>query len=80
MNQECNYKCPHCIIGHKNEVKEYYEGEYLNFKDFKNIVDQGSDYNCPSLSPQGNFLLVCPPRTAYAHSASVGNLFSAQMA
>ena len=54
MNQECNYKCPHCIIGHKNEVKEYYEGEYLNFKDFKNIVDQGSDYNCPSLSPQGN--------------------------
>ena len=54
MNQECNYKCPHCIIGHKNEVKEYYEGDYLNFNDFKKIVDEGAEYNCPSLSPQGN--------------------------
>ena len=35
MNQECNYKCPHCIIGHKKEVDEYYEGEYLNFKGTK---------------------------------------------
>ena len=39
MNQECNYKCPHCIIGHKDEVDEYYEGEYLNFDSFKKIVD-----------------------------------------
>ena len=54
MNQECNYKCPHCIIGHKNEVDEYYEGEYLNFDYFKKIVDEGSEYGCPSLSPQGN--------------------------
>ena len=54
MNQECNYKCPHCIIGHKSDVEKYYEGEYLNFEDFKRIVDEGSEYNCPSLSPQGN--------------------------
>ena len=54
MNQECNYKCPHCIIGHLEEVKEFYSGNYLNFEDFKNIVDQGAEYNCPSLSPQGN--------------------------
>ena len=54
MNQECNYKCPHCIIGHQDEVKEYYEGEYLNFENFKKIVDEGSEYGCPSLSPQGN--------------------------
>ena len=54
MNQECNYKCPHCIIGHKKEVDEYYEGDPLNFEDFKKIVDEGSDYGCPSLSPQGN--------------------------
>tara|TARA_A100000164_G_C21910419_1_gene775346 strand:- start:646 stop:1704 length:1059 start_codon:yes stop_codon:yes gene_type:complete len=54
MNQKCNYKCPHCIIGHKEEVDEYYEGEDLNFDDFKRIVDEGADYNCPSLSPQGN--------------------------
>ena len=31
MNQECNYKCPHCIIGTPSEVKEYYEGDYVNF-------------------------------------------------
>ena len=54
MNQECNYKCPHCIIGHKKEVDEYYEGDYLNFEDFKKIVDEGADHNCPSISPQGN--------------------------
>ena len=54
MNQNCNYKCPHCIIGHKKEVDEYYEGEPLNFNDFKKIVDEGSEYGCPSLSPQGN--------------------------
>jgi radical SAM protein with 4Fe4S-binding SPASM domain len=54
MNQKCNYKCPHCIIGHKKEVEEYYEGEYLTFEDFKKIVDEGSEYGCPSLSPQGN--------------------------
>ena len=54
MNQECNYKCPHCIIGHKQEVDKFYEGEYLNFDDFKKIVDEASEYNCPSLSPQGN--------------------------
>ena len=54
MNQNCNYKCPHCIIGHQKEVDEYYEGEPLNFDDFKKIVDEGSEYGCPSLSPQGN--------------------------
>ena len=53
MNQECNYKCPHCIIGHKEEVKEYYEGEYLKFEDFKKIIDEGSEYGCPSLSQIG---------------------------
>ena len=54
MNQECNYKCPHCIIGTPSEVKEFYEGRYLNFEDFKNIIDEGSEYNCPSMEPQGN--------------------------
>jgi radical SAM protein with 4Fe4S-binding SPASM domain len=54
MNQECNYKCPHCIIGTPSEVKDHYEGDYLKFDDFKNIIDQGAEHNCPSLSPQGN--------------------------
>ncbi len=54
MNQECNYKCPHCIIGTPKEVEEFYEGTYLNFNDYKNIIDQGAEYNCPSVSPQGN--------------------------
>ena len=54
MNQECNYKCPHCIIGTPSEVKEYYEGEYLNFESFKKIIDEGAEHNCPSMEPQGN--------------------------
>ena len=54
MNQVCNYRCPHCIIAYKDEVKAYYEGKYLNFEDFKKIVDEGSEHGCPSISPQGN--------------------------
>ena len=54
MNQVCNYKCPFCIIAYKDEVANYYEGKYLKFKDFKMIVDEGSEYGCPSISPQGN--------------------------
>ena len=54
MNQECNYKCPHCIIGTPSEVKEFYsESAYLNFKDYKKIIDEASQYNCPSVEPQG---------------------------
>jgi len=54
MNQECNYKCPHCIIGTPSEVSEYYEGEYVDFEAFKKIIDEGSEHNCPSMEPQGN--------------------------
>ncbi len=54
MNQTCNYKCPHCIIGTPSEVSEYYDGEFLKFKDYKKIIDEGSDYGCPSIEPQGN--------------------------
>ena len=54
MNQECNYKCPHCIIATPSEVKEYYDGEYVSFTDFKKIIDEGSEHNCPSMEPQGN--------------------------
>ena len=54
MNQECNYKCPHCIIGTPTEVSEYYEGDYINFNSFKKIIDEGADHGCPSMEPQGN--------------------------
>ena len=54
MNQTCNYKCPHCIIGSPKEVEEYYSGDFLNFKDYKKIIDEGAEYNCPSVEPQGN--------------------------
>ena len=54
MNQECNYKCPHCIIGTPKEVSEYYDGDYLNFNDYKKIIDEGAEHNCPSVEPQGN--------------------------
>jgi len=54
MNQTCNYKCPHCIIGTPSEVEEFYDGDFLTFKDYKKIVDEGSEYGCPSIEPQGN--------------------------
>ena len=46
LNQECNYKCPHCIIGHPTEVSKYYEGNYLNFKDFKTFIHTRNRFGC----------------------------------
>ena len=54
MNQNCNYKCPHCIIGHPKEVEENYFGNYLDFNGFKKIIDEGAEHGCPSMEPQGN--------------------------
>tara|TARA_B100001248_G_C27399322_1_gene468620 strand:- start:592 stop:1719 length:1128 start_codon:yes stop_codon:yes gene_type:complete len=55
LNQTCNYKCPHCIIGNPDEVEKLYnKNENLDFNDYKKIVDEGSKYNCPSLSAQGD--------------------------
>ena len=54
MDQVCNYKCPHCIISSPSELSTYYDGDYLKFKDFQKIIDEGSEYGCPSVEPQGN--------------------------
>lgn len=54
LNQTCNYKCPHCIIGNPAEKDKMYDSSMnLDFKQFKKIVDEGSEYKCPSISPQG---------------------------
>jgi radical SAM protein with 4Fe4S-binding SPASM domain len=54
MNQECNLECPHCIIGHPNLTDEYYSGTRLTWVDYKKVIDEGHDHQCPSLSVQGN--------------------------
>ena len=54
MNQRCNYRCPQCIIGVKDAVDNFYEKGETNWSDFVNIIDEGSEYKCPSLSVQGN--------------------------
>ena len=70
MNQECNYKCPHCIIGHKQEVDKYYEGEYLNFDDFKKIVDEASEYNCLHYLRKNNEPFLIKDIEKYIHYAN----------
>lgn len=54
MNQNCNLQCPHCIIGQKEYVNNYYRGSNINWKEYQNIIDEGKEHNCPSMSPQGN--------------------------
>ena len=51
-NQSCNYKCPHCLLG-VEEIKNNYQEKSLSQSLFKNIVDEGKDFNCPSISIQG---------------------------
>ncbi len=54
LNQTCNYKCPHCIIGNPDEMpKMYDEKQNLNFEQYKKIIDEASEYECPSVSVQG---------------------------
>jgi len=54
MNQECNFSCPHCIVGEKSVADRYYNGDPLSWEKFKSIVDEGQEHNCPSISLQGN--------------------------
>jgi sulfatase maturation enzyme AslB (radical SAM superfamily) len=54
LNQKCNYRCPQCIIAYPDEVSKYYNGDSLDFSLYKSAIDEGSSYNCPSVSVQGN--------------------------
>lgn len=54
MNQTCNYKCPHCIVGTPELISDYYGPEEIDFDGFKRIVDEGAEHGCPSISPQGS--------------------------
>ena len=54
LNQTCNYKCPHCIIGNPDEMSKIYNSkENLNFDQYKKIIDEAADHDCPSISAQG---------------------------
>ncbi len=54
MNQECNFECPHCIVGDMSVAKKYYSGAPLSWEKYKIIVDEGREHGCPSISLQGN--------------------------
>ena len=54
--QVCNYQCPHCNISDPELLKVAYKGkisEKMDFNKYKKIVDEGSEYGCPSIEPQG---------------------------
>ena len=54
--QVCNYKCPHCNISNTKTLAKHYDGKIskkMNFDKYKKIVDEGSEYSCPSIEPQG---------------------------
>lgn len=54
MNQRCNYRCPHCIVGTPELIPQYYGPDEIDFTAFQRIVDEGAEYGCPSISPQGS--------------------------
>lgn len=56
MFQVCNYSCPHCNIANPKTLLKAYDGKIetkMDFEKYKRIVDEGGDYNCPSIEPQG---------------------------
>jgi MoaA/NifB/PqqE/SkfB family radical SAM enzyme len=54
MNQDCNFECPHCIVGDMSIANKYYNGDPLTWNQYKSIVDEAKEHNCPSISLQGN--------------------------
>ena len=67
----CNFTCPQCILGNKEEQKKYETPErLLPLSLFHKIIDEGSKYGCRSLSVHyiNEPLLVSdlPERIAYA--------------
>ena len=54
MDQRCNFRCPHCIIGNKEMINKYYSGNSLTWEKYVKIVKEGAEHNCPSISVQGN--------------------------
>ncbi len=54
MNQECNFNCPHCIVGDKSVADRYYNGDPLTWDQYKEIIIEGEEHECPSVSVQGN--------------------------
>lgn len=56
LQQVCNYACPHCNISDEKLLLEQFDGKIsleMNFEKYKKIVDEGSEYGCPSIEPQG---------------------------
>ena len=51
-NQSCNYSCSHCLHGDEI-IKNKYKEKSLSFNSYKKIVDEGREFNCPSISIQG---------------------------
>ena len=54
MNQKCNFQCPHCIVNDEKMIESYYSGDSLTFDEYTNIIDEGKDYGCPSVSVTGS--------------------------
>lgn len=54
ISQNCNLRCPQCMIGNPEYLPEYYNDEIVDFELYKKIIDEASSFNCPSLSVQGN--------------------------
>ncbi|MDY3113687.1 MAG: radical SAM protein [Helicobacter sp.] len=48
---KCNARCAMCVHGHKDLRDDYGYKEYLSFSDFKRLVDECAEHNCPSVAP-----------------------------
>lgn len=53
MNQNCNLRCCQCIKKSSEFMAKIYGKETLSWNDYKNIIHEGQEYGCPSISPCG---------------------------
>lgn len=53
MAQKCNLSCIHCPLNSIEMFSGIYSEDEFTFEDYKKVVNEGQDHDCPSLSPSG---------------------------
>jgi len=53
MDQRCNLSCIQCPLSNIKSFSNIYSEEILTWNDYKKVIKEGEDHNCPSIAHSG---------------------------